>query len=142
MDRVRRTRPPIVVESAPQRIRRVRQVAEVAVQPTRIRRVRSAPVAPGDKPRFIIDWDRGLGWKLQVYLITSFLYYNQCKSVITDHEFDRLCKELAEGWDTFEHQHKHCTSKEDMVAGTGYANDYPLMVQASADMVSRTFELI
>ena len=80
----------------------------------------------------MIDWNKGLGYKIQIYLVTSFLYYRLNRSVITDHEFDRLCFELNEGWDDFDHQHKHCTSRDDMIAGTGYANEYPLMVQGAA----------
>lgn len=139
MLRIRRTRAPVVVDSPPSRIRRVRAAVEVA--PVRVRRTRPVPAPPSGDPRkrFIIDWQMPLGGKLQLYLLTSFLYYEMCRSVITDHDFDRLCKELAEGWDTFDHQHKHCTSLDDMVAGTGYANKYPLMVRAAADALLREF---
>lgn len=140
MQRIHRTRTLDVVESHPLRVRRTRP--EPAPETVgRVRRVRQVAAPLNDDPRgyFTIDWDRPLGWKLQIYLVTSYLYYNMARSIISDHEFDRLCKELAEGWDTFEHQHKHCTSLGDMVAGTGYANTYPLMVQQAADTMLRTF---
>lgn len=135
--RIRRSRTVSVVESSPVRVRRTRSV--VVPPPSSVvrvtRRVRNSPVSAYEdlRPRFYIDWNKSLGYKLQIYLVTSYLYYNLCRSVITDHEFDRLCKELAEGWEDFEHQHKHCTDRESMVAATGYANQYPLMVRCAAN---------
>jgi hypothetical protein len=143
MERVRRTRASPVVESTPLRVRRSRPVP-VEEEQRRVRRTR--PVASGldrhsgdPRQRFVIDWGKSLGWKLQIYLVSSYLYYEMSRSIITDHDFDRLCKELNEGWNTFEHQHKHCTSRGAMVAGTGYANTYPLMVRGAADVMLHTF---
>lgn len=133
--RIRRARPSPVVESAPVRVRRVRSVDPAPPVKKVVRRTHPVPEfggGSGRRPRFVIDWEKSLGYKLQIYMVTSYLYYELCKSVITDHEFDRLCKELAAGWDDFEHQHKHCTDKGSMVAATGYANEYPLMVRNAA----------
>ena len=44
--------------------------------------------------------------------------------------------------DKFEHQHKRYTDKASMVAGTGYANDYPLIVRSAAETVLREFREI
>jgi hypothetical protein len=139
MVRIRRTRPAAVTASTPSRVRRTR-TPDATQQFGRVRRSRGME-RPSDDPRdfFVIDWNRPLGWKLQIYLVSSCLYYQTDRSIITDGEFDRLCKELADGWDTFEHPHKQYTSKEDMVAGTGYANKYPLMVRCAADTMMRTF---
>lgn len=148
MLRVRRTRVPDVVESVPRRVHRVRPSLPVVATEGRVRRVRpmvkgmwgaEEPRGKDARPRFLIDWSKGLGYKLQIYLVSSYLYYNLNRSVITDHEFDQLCKELDAGWDTFEHQHKHCTCREDMVAGTGYANEYPLMVRTAAGSMLEHF---
>lgn len=141
--RIRRTRTPVVVESPVVRVRRVRSVP-VAEQPVSTRVIRRArPAIPvedaGLRPRFVMDWTKSLGYKLQIYLVTSYLYYNLNRSVITDHEFDRLCRELAEGWDTFEHQHKHCTDRASMIAATGYASTYPNMVIGAANSMLRHF---
>lgn len=133
--RIRRTRPSPVVESPPVRVRRVRSVdpsPPVKKIARRTRPVHEFGSGSDRRPRFEMDWSKSLGYKLQIYMVTSYLYYELCRSVITDHEFDRLCKELAAGWDDFEHQHKHCTDKGSMVAATGYANTYPLMVQNAA----------
>lgn len=162
MQRVRRVRTPDVVQSTPSRVRRVRlpeveespvkarvtrvrtPVVEEPVQrPTRRVRVgRNTASISEEKPRFMIDWDRSLGWKLQIYLVTSYHYYERCKSLITDHEYDRLCKELAAGWKTLQHQHKHCTDLGQLQAGTGYAIKYPRMVIGAAEHMLRSFREI
>ena len=142
MQRIRRTRSLDVVESPLPRVRRVRvPPSSEATVIARVRRTRKSAVLDSEDGRelFVIDWGRSLGWKLQIYLVTSYLYYNLCRSIITDHDFDRLCKDLGEGWDTFEHQHKYCTSREDMLAGTGYANTYPLMIVHAAEYMLRKF---
>lgn len=128
-----------MVESIPLRVRRVR-VAPVEEPPTRIRRTRGSAIPPTNtRERFHIDWDRSLGWKLQIYLVSSYLYYQLNRSIITDHDFDRLCNELYAGWGTFTHQHKHCTTRGDMRAGTGYANEYPPMVRGAAEYMLTQF---
>lgn len=131
--RIRRNRAESVVESTPVRVRRVRTVVTEPVKVVKRTRVRGAASAYEDsRPVFVMDWGKSLGYKLQIYLVTSYLYYHLSRSVITDHEFDRLCKELAEGWDTFTHQHKKYTDRASMEAATGYANKYPLMVRSAA----------
>lgn len=69
---------------------------------------------------------------LQMYLMSSFLYYKRAESPIADEVYDAICQRLLKVWDTFEHQHKHLITKEDLEAGTGYAIKYPLMVETSA----------
>ena len=69
------------------------------------------------------------------YLIHCYLYYICNRPVIDDYEFDKICKELLESWDTIEHMHKHLVSKEDLAAGTGFAikyHDYPEIVKSCA----------
>jgi len=67
------------------------------------------------------------------YLMSSFLYYKSFPVIpYTDIQFDMVCKRLLEGWDSFEHRHKHLTTKEDLRAGTGYAIEFPLIVQHAA----------
>lgn len=162
MLRVRRNRTPDVVESTPSRVRRVRPV-EAAKPPDkgRITRVQQAPVvvagtegiarkgraprpaiAVDTRPIFVVDWERSLGWKLQIYLIMSFMYYVLHRTVITDHEYDRLCVELLEGWETFDHQHKHCVDKEQLHAGTGYAVKYPMIVYGAAEHMLKHYREI
>lgn len=146
-----------MVESTPQRVRRTRPipaVEEVEETPNkaRVRRVRSATVveevstprrgrlrssgvgssASSGRPVFVIDWSRPLSWKFSIYMVTSYLYYCLNRSVISDHDYDRLCRELGDGYDDFDHQHKHLVDRDQFLAGTGYAIKYPPMVIGAA----------
>jgi hypothetical protein len=73
-----------------------------------------------------------LNQKFVQYLLSSYLYYVEGRSVLTDSEFDALCKELLDRWDEVDHRHKHLTSREDLEAGTGYAIQYPSIVIGAA----------
>lgn len=67
------------------------------------------------------------------FLMSSYLYYYEDKQVISDAEFDEICKNLLAGWEDFDHPHKHLITKEDLAAGTGFAiKKYPLIVISSA----------
>jgi hypothetical protein len=65
--------------------------------------------------------------KFVQYLLSSYLYYVEGRSVLTDSEFDALDR-----WDEVDHRHKHLTSREDLEAGTGYAIQYPSIVIGAA----------
>ena len=67
------------------------------------------------------------------YLMSSYLYYKKDKQVLTDDEFDTLCKRLLDEWDSIEHMHKHLITKEDLQAGTGYAIEYTNMIIGAAE---------
>lgn len=134
--------------TTPTRVRRVRVQstgfapveATAEAPPQRVRRVRSAPQNANPKPYFLIDWDRPLSWKLSIYLCSSYLYYLMNFSVLTDHDYDRLCKELAAGWRTLRHQHKHVVSFADLKAGTGYSiKAYPLIVEMAAQHMRENY---
>lgn len=117
------------------RISRVRKKEPELGEVKRVRRVRPSSVpasTPSSTPRYVIDWEMGWGSKLQLYLMASFLYYHMNRSVIKDHEYDRLAKDLLAGWRTNRHQHKHLISRDDLLATTGYAIKYPLMVRHAA----------
>lgn len=69
------------------------------------------------------------------YLMSSYLYYLHEVSLLHDHEYDLLCKELLSRWDKVEHPHKHLVSKEDLMAGTGFTlreEDYPSITKNAA----------
>jgi hypothetical protein len=70
--------------------------------------------------------------KFVQYLLSSYLYYVEGRSIFADAEFDALCKELLDRWDEVSHRHKHLTSREDLEAGTGYAIQYPSIVIGAA----------
>tara|TARA_R100000544_G_C2208615_1_gene50677 strand:- start:614 stop:832 length:219 start_codon:yes stop_codon:yes gene_type:complete len=65
--------------------------------------------------------------------MSSYLYYKKDKQVLTDDEFDTLCKRLLDEWDSIEHMHKHLITKEDLQAGTGYAIEYTNMIIGAAE---------
>lgn len=70
-----------------------------------------------------------------MYLIHSYLYYIEETPLISDTEYDRLCKKLLNSFDTLTHRHKHLVSKEALQAGTGYhlaEADYPLITKRAA----------
>lgn len=72
------------------------------------------------------------GKALQVFLMASYLYYEVHHSPITDQDFDALCEYLKGEYDFMEHPHLHLVTYDDLVAGTGYAIKYPLVVQHAA----------
>lgn len=109
------------------RIRRYKKPELDAPRPAK--RLRRTQGKPG---RYVIDWGASLGAKLQLFLMTSYLYYACNRSVITDNEFDRLCSDLLNGWLRFRHPHKHCVTREDLRATTGYAIQYPTIVKNAA----------
>ena len=63
---------------------------------------------------------------LNDYLMHCYLYYELNTPVIYDYDFDKLCKDLLEKWDSISHSYKELISKSDLKAGTGYSiKEYP-----------------
>ena len=68
------------------------------------------------------------------YMTSSYLYYKKDKSVLTDEDFDLLCKRLLSEWKDAKHPHKRRIKKVDLEAGTGYAiKNYPTRVIGAAE---------
>ena len=75
------------------------------------------------------------GVLVQWYLILSYAYYIEDLSLVTDTEYDNICRRLLDKFDEIEHHHKHLISKDDLEAGTGFAlskEDYPQIVIGAA----------
>jgi len=69
-----------------------------------------------------------------IYLMSSYLYYECDKNVLTDSQFDYLCKKILDNWDSIDHMHKHLLDKETLKAGSGYGIEYTnLIMSASLD---------
>jgi len=69
-----------------------------------------------------------------IYLMSSYLYYECDKNVLTDSQFDYLCKKILDNWDSIDHMHKHLLDKETLKAGSGYGIKYTnLIMSASLD---------
>tara|TARA_R110000744_G_scaffold37380_1_gene85699 strand:+ start:68 stop:370 length:303 start_codon:yes stop_codon:yes gene_type:complete len=66
------------------------------------------------------------------YLMYSYAYYKEGESIVEDAEFDQICKDLIEKWNTITHWHKHLIDLDSLRAGTGYALDYPKRVKFAA----------
>jgi NAD-dependent DNA ligase len=68
-----------------------------------------------------------------IYLMSSYLYYEQDKNVLDDTQFDYLCKKLYDNWDNVEHMHKHLIDKDNLKAGSGYGIEYTNLIVSSAN---------
>lgn len=150
--RVRRVRTPQQEDAKPvikARITRVRPQQSSPEPTNRVRRTRArpAPVLEWGSPiygalrqpvtPYIIDWSWSWQKKFQLYLMTSYMYYEMHRSVISDHDYDKLCKQLLAGFDDNEHQHKHLITKDDLEATTGYAiKQYPGVVIGAAQFLA------
>lgn len=66
------------------------------------------------------------------YLMHSYLYYVMNEPIISDIEYDELCKELKDKWDSVEHYHKHLIDKQSLGAGTGYQLQYNKRIEHGA----------
>jgi hypothetical protein len=58
------------------------------------------------------------------YLYHSYRYYKLDDPVISDAEYDKLCKFLKAHWDDVKHPCKGLITEEDLSAGTGFAIKY------------------
>ena len=77
-------------------------------------------------------WETNPNMLIPYYLMFSYLYYKKDISLIDDTEFDLLCKNLLEKYDSLKHMHKHLVNKESLTAGTGYDIKYTNMIKSSA----------
>ena len=66
------------------------------------------------------------------YLMHSYLYYEMDEPIISDIEYDELCRELKEKWDSVEHFHKHLVDVQSLGAGTGYQVKYNKRIASAA----------
>lgn len=57
---------------------------------------------------------------IKEYLIHSYLYYIQNESIISDAEYDTLCRQLDANWNTHQSVWKKYVSRADLKAGTGF----------------------
>jgi NAD-dependent DNA ligase len=66
------------------------------------------------------------------YLMSCYLYYQKDSNVLSDTEFDQVCKRLDAEWDDIEHYHKDIIDREQVQAASGYAMDFPNLVRGAA----------
>ena len=84
-------------------------------------------------------WESNPNMAVPFYLMSSYLYYEEDRSVLSDADFDDLCKMMLDKWDDIEHYHKHLIEKDQLKAGTGYylKYKYPTIVVDAAKSWSK-----
>lgn len=67
------------------------------------------------------------------YLIHCYLYYELDTPIIYDYDFDKLCQDILNKWDSINHSYKDFVSQDDLKAGTGYSiQRYPRAIVEEA----------
>ena len=69
------------------------------------------------------------------YLMYSYAYYKENESLISDTEYDDICKKIIEKWDNITHWHKSLLTLDALKAGTGYDIEYPNRVISAAKLL-------
>ena len=69
------------------------------------------------------------------YLMYSYAYYKENESLISDTEYDNICKQIIEKWDNITHLHKSLLTLDALKAGTGYDIEYPNRVISAAKLL-------
>ncbi len=67
------------------------------------------------------------------YCMSSYLYYEKDKSILSDADYDSMCKRMYEEWDNIKHMHKNKINKKDLLAGTGYRMHFTNLIKDAAD---------
>ena len=66
------------------------------------------------------------------YLMFSYAYYQENESLVSDAEYDQICKDIITNWNDITHWHKPLLNLESLKAGTGYDIKYPNRVVTAA----------
>ncbi len=75
------------------------------------------------------------GALIPMYLIHSYLYYIEEDPIISDSEYDKICKDLLAAYDIQTHGHRHLIDEAALEAGTGFhiaEKSYPYIVKTTA----------
>jgi len=86
-------------------------------------------------------WRTNPNMLVPYYLMHSYLYYVMNEPIIEGTEYDEICRELKEKWDSVEHYHKHLIDKQSLGAGTGYELQYNKRIErASLALLNKSKE--
>ena len=66
------------------------------------------------------------------YLMHSYLYYELDESIITDGEYDGICKRLLYVYDELKHMHLHLVTKDLLECGSGFNIEYTNLIKDAA----------
>jgi NAD-dependent DNA ligase len=70
---------------------------------------------------------------LEEYLIHSYIYYNLDDNIISDGEFDLMCKGIQAGWDRIDSPYKKIVAAEESTNGfKGKDEDFPVEIRLKA----------
>ena len=73
------------------------------------------------------------------YLMFSYAYYKENESLVSDTEYDQICRDLITNWNDITHWHKRLLNLESLKAGTGYDIRYPeRVVNAALALIKKT----
>ena len=75
------------------------------------------------------------------YLMHSFIYYEINDSIITDYEYDEICRELKDKWDDVTHYHKHLIDVNALGAGTGYQVKYNKRIENASVLLYNNYNV-
>ena len=78
-------------------------------------------------------YDKNPNMLVPYYLMYSYLSYEENSSIVSDGEYDSICKRLYDEWNEIEHFHKYLIEKETLLAGTGFTLTYPNRVKGAAN---------
>lgn len=62
-----------------------------------------------------------------LYLISAYVYSELHDEIITDKEFDKLCRHLERNWDRIDHPHKDIIEFDSLESSTCYYLDWGLL---------------
>ena len=65
--------------------------------------------------------------------MASYLYYEKDFSLLTDEDYDELCKELYESFSLLTHPHTIYLDKNLLECGSGFALKYPPQAISAAE---------
>ena len=74
--------------------------------------------------------DSSINLTVPWYLMAAHAYYDGDDPILSDSVFDKLAQKMLKNWDTIEHMHKDCITKEDLQAGT-FLGKYPSRVESA-----------
>ena len=69
-------------------------------------------------------WRTNPNMLVPYYLMHSYIYYEMNDPIISDYEYDEICNQLKDKWDSITHYHKKLIDVESLNSGTGYQLNY------------------
>lgn len=79
---------------------------------------------------------------VSVYMVASFCYHKLNETIISDDDYDQVCRRLLHNYDNITHQHKKYLDKGALRAGSGFhITNYPIIVRTVGNsMVTKILE--